>query len=239
MVLKIPTSLKELRFLQLTLYTIFFLIISPVLSHSWPLSILTELFLLNALLVSLSAGGRQVRLKWSLWCLWGAGLVCFLLGDFGVIPALTSLFQVLDIIFNSLLLLVCIFVILALIFQSQRVTIDTIFAALMNYMLIAFIYAQFYQFLLILDPRSFKLPASLFPDAFRIFHIDLLYFSMVTITTVGFGDIVAQTGVARMAAAVEAMIGPFYIAILVAWLVGMFISQSISASQQKVDQNRH
>lgn len=231
MVLKIPASFKELRFLQLTLYTIFFLIISPVLSHNWPLSILTELFLLNALLVSLSAGGRQVRLKWSLWSLWGAGLVCFLLGDIGVAPALTPLFQLLDIIFNSLLLLVCIFVILALIFQSQRVTIDTIFAALMNYMLIAFLYAQFYQFLLILDPRSFKLPASLFPDAFRIFHIDLLYFSMVTITTVGFGDIVAQTGVARMTAAVEAMIGPFYIAILVAWLVGMFISQSIRSSQ--------
>jgi len=69
MSLKIPAHLKELRFLQLTLYTLIFLIISPLLSGSFIFSILTQIFILNSLLVSLSAGGFENRYKLVLWSL--------------------------------------------------------------------------------------------------------------------------------------------------------------------------
>ncbi len=238
MSLNVPAHLKELRFLQLTLYTILLLLASPLLAHLWLFSILAEVFLLNSLLVSLSASGHQVRLKWPLWSLWGAGVLCYVLADSGVAPAITPLLHLLDIIFSTVLLLGCFAVILAFIFQSHRVTVDTIFAAVMNYLILAFIYAQFYQFLLFLDPRSFKLPALVSLTSFKIFQMDMLYYSLVTITTLGYGDIVPQMGVARMTAVVEAVTGQLYVALLVAWLVGMFISQSLRSRQPGSDNDR-
>jgi voltage-gated potassium channel len=233
MTLKIPAHLKELRFLQLTLYTLVFLIISPLLSGSLIFNILAQVFLLNSLLVSLSAGGYQVHLKWLLWSLWGTGVLCYLLGAFGIVPALTLMFHLLDIILASILLLACITVILTFIFRSHRVTLDTIFAAVMNYLLLAFIYAQFYQFFLFWNPQSFKLPVLSSLDSYKIFRTDMTYFSLVTISTLGYGDIVPQTATARMVAVVEAVTGQFFVAILVAWLVGTFISQNMLQAQTR------
>ena len=48
---------------------------------------------------------------------------------------------------------------------------------------------------------------------------DLLYFSLVTLTTVGYGDVLPLSGEARMLAALEGVTGVLYIAITVAILV--------------------
>jgi hypothetical protein len=53
-----------------------------------------------------------------------------------------------------------------------------------------------------------------------------LYYSMVTLTTLGYGDITPLNPIARMFAALESFIGQLYVAILVARLVGIQISQS-------------
>ena len=52
-----------------------------------------------------------------------------------------------------------------------------------------------------------------------------LYFSIVTITTVGYGDITPVTRVARAFANLEAVIGQLYLVILVSWLVGTYVSK--------------
>ncbi len=49
-----------------------------------------------------------------------------------------------------------------------------------------------------------------------------LYFSFITLSTVGYGDIVPASEVARMLAMVEAMFGMFYMAMLVARLVSLY-----------------
>jgi hypothetical protein len=48
----------------------------------------------------------------------------------------------------------------------------------------------------------------------------LQYFSIVTLTTVGFGDITAVSGVARTLVALEALIGQIYLVTVVAVVVG-------------------
>ena len=55
----------------------------------------------------------------------------------------------------------------------------------------------------------------------ELFHY-LAYYSFVTISTLGYGDIIPVHRVAQNWAAVEAMIGQFYIAIVIARLVGMY-----------------
>jgi voltage-gated potassium channel Kch len=58
--------------------------------------------------------------------------------------------------------------------------------------------------------------------------VDLLYFSMVTLTTVGYGDIVPVRGIVRILAGLEATMGVMYVAITVAILVGGYRARTRS-----------
>jgi len=53
---------------------------------------------------------------------------------------------------------------------------------------------------------------------------DFVYYSFVTLTTLGYGDIVPLSATARSLVYMEAIFGQFYIAILVAGLVSIHIS---------------
>ena len=51
------------------------------------------------------------------------------------------------------------------------------------------------------------------------------YFSFITITTLGYGDITPLTNRASALTLLEAIIGQIYLVVLVAWLVGMYVSR--------------
>jgi voltage-gated potassium channel Kch len=55
-----------------------------------------------------------------------------------------------------------------------------------------------------------------------------IYYSFVTITTLGYGDITPITGVARAFSMLEAIVGQIYLVVLVARLVGVNITQTIN-----------
>ena len=57
---------------------------------------------------------------------------------------------------------------------------------------------------------------------------NLSYFSFVTLTTLGYGDIVPISGPAKTASTLEAIVGQLYIALLVARLVGLHAAQSMA-----------
>jgi voltage-gated potassium channel Kch len=59
---------------------------------------------------------------------------------------------------------------------------------------------------------------------------ELLYFSLITLSTVGYGDIVPLSGTARILTAMEGVTGVLYIATTVALLVGRFKSESWETS---------
>ena len=59
-------------------------------------------------------------------------------------------------------------------------------------------------------------------------HSELLYFSLVTLSTIGYGDIVPIHGEVRMLAALEGLTGVLYVAITVALLVSSYKRQSPS-----------
>jgi hypothetical protein len=229
---KIISHIKELRFLQLTIFTVLYLLLSPLLGNSVIFKILTQLFFINSLLVSLSASGKQVRLRGLLWSLWVAAVLFYLLAQSGNASELRLWWLGLEIGSVALLLLCCVVATFSFIFQSQRIHLDTIFAAVIAYLLIAIIFAQIYALLMLGEPASFKFPSGPVMDSDSIFRSDLVYFSLVTIATLGYGDIVPQLGLAKMLAVVEAVLGQFYVAVLVAWLVGTFISQSLREGRQ-------
>jgi hypothetical protein len=70
----------------------------------------------------------------------------------------------------------------------------------------------------IISPQSIQHSASAAADR----HAELLYFSLVTLSTVGYGDVVPLKGEVRMLAALEGVAGVLYIAITVALLVSAY-----------------
>jgi voltage-gated potassium channel len=217
--------IKQLRFLQLTLYIIFVMFALPFLGHEFILRLFTSIFLFNALLVTLSASGKKIRLQWLLWALFAAATFLTVLFLYDSDLHRRALYLKLANISTILLLLLCLGNILAFIFESRQVTLDIIFAAVVAYLLIAFVFSEGYLLLHNFSPHSFNIAAGASPAEIETLHGDMMYYSFITITTVGLGDIVPLGPVARALTVLEAMIGQFFVAILVAWLVGRFISQ--------------
>jgi len=92
---------------------------------------------------------------------------------------------------------------------SQRES-DEIFGAIFGYFLIALAFAMLYVQLEKIHPGSFELTASDGPVS------SLVYFSLVTITTLGYGDITPISKLARVVAGIEAASGVMYVAVFIA-----------------------
>ncbi len=99
------------------------------------------------------------------------------------------------------------------VFGASRVEAATIAGAISGYLLIALTWAAVYQEMAAFDPGAFS------DDVTSRSWIEATYFSLVTITTVGFGDIVARSPVARIWSGLEAVTGNLYMAVLIARLV--------------------
>jgi voltage-gated potassium channel len=103
--------------------------------------------------------------------------------------------------------------------------------AISVYLLLGFTWGLFYIVLHHVQPLAFNLGGPPAPDAGateqKVFPI-LIYFSLTTLSTIGFGDITPMTLQARYAAVAEGITGQFYLAILVARLVGIQMSQAAS-----------
>ena len=114
--------------------------------------------------------------------------------------------------------------------KQKEVTSETISMAISVYLMIGVTWGVLYIVLFLHDPQSFHFGDSTIsssPDAYvhqNLFPI-LIYFSLTTLATIGFGDITPVTLPARYAAVAEGITGQFYLAILVARLVAVQMSQ--------------
>ena len=122
-------------------------------------------------------------------------------------------------------------------FSGDRVTADMIFASLCVYLLLGVAWAIAYSLIEHLEPGSFVFSVVEGGDA------DLMrfggertfipiYYSLVTMSTLGYGDIIPTSSSARACAALQAVVGPLYLTVLVARLVGLHVSQASEKEQE-------
>lgn len=105
---------------------------------------------------------------------------------------------------------------------------NKIVGAICIYLLLGYIWSLGYLFLAEFSPQAFNgLQQASWHDNF----FDALYFSFVTLTTLGYGDISPAMPVARFLVIMEAVVGMFYISILVASLVGVRMSGHTAADE--------
>ncbi|MEJ2136248.1 MAG: ion channel [Desulfofustis sp.] len=106
--------------------------------------------------------------------------------------------------------------------RAKRIDLQVIYGTLCLYLILGLFWGALYSLLYELSPGSFS------GELLEPPHVSLLttfnYFSMVTLTTLGYGDITPQTHAAGALCQIEAIAGQFYIAVVVAWLVGNFIA---------------
>ena len=185
-------------------------------------------YLLEATFIAvLVAGLRAIEIQKGLLRFeFGLLLVSLLLNATGIISANHDLFF-LGIAGRALFLLLVVLTILIDLFRGRKVDGDTLAGAVCVYLLIALICGYCFLLLEFMVPGSFsftqghsRMQLWVSKDFFSFF-----YFSLVTMTTVGYGDMSPVTTEARTFAAMEAIIGQLYLTILVARLVGMHLVQ--------------
>jgi voltage-gated potassium channel len=112
--------------------------------------------------------------------------------------------------------------------ERGPVDADKLYAAVSAYLVLGLAFASFYEAIAIWQPAAFAGARASDGDA-------LVYFSLVTLSTVGYGDIVPALPQTRVLAVSEAIAGQFYLAILLARLVGRHLSQSSDSSGMTLD----
>jgi hypothetical protein len=194
------------------------IVVSPVLDTiRFGSRILDMLFVLALLSAIRDIAGDQRRHRWML-----------AVGAVAVVGRITSaLWQtppmwisVLAVGSTMALFLIAIWSISHHVFRERSVSTDTIRGAICVYLLLGFVWTLSYVVVASLDPSAFPDIDPLESPAAS--YNGLQYFSFVTLTTLGYGDITPHGNAARQLAMAEAIVGQLYIAVAIAWLVGMY-----------------
>jgi voltage-gated potassium channel Kch len=129
------------------------------------------------------------------------------------------------------------YLILRYVYKEGRVTSHRIQAAVAAYLLIALAFALGYHLTSFLIPGAITFPDKAPDISNPRFAFNFNYFSLVTITTLGYGDIIPVNPFARTLAMMEALVGQLYPAILLARLVSLYIlhSQKSHGTRQEDD----
>ena len=174
--------------------------------------------------------GASSLLAVGVWSLRGAGRLYsagMLVAITGIVLSILSIVRESDMLHVIALLAMFVFLLLAIFNAFRQIAVgndinpNRIVGAVCVYLLLGVIWSIAYSVLEYMQPGSFKGLTELVSPAS---DLDWIYFSFVTITTLGYGDITPLTQAARSLAVAEAIVGQFYIAVLVAGLVSAYIS---------------
>lgn len=153
---------------------------------------------------------------------WLVLFLCFALPSLVVgsvdsaVPGIAGLFMVRQVLLSGLQLLLIWAVIRYSLFCQTATSLDRIIAGICGYLIIGLMWENLYEMVEHLSPGSF-----LFADGSAVMREEgsFLYFSLVTLSTLGYGDITPTAALPRTLAALEAVMGTLYLAVFVASLV--------------------
>jgi hypothetical protein len=207
------------RFLSLLIIIITLLVVGPFIQEFIKLRILYDILWTGVFVSAIYAVSQKKR-----HILIGALLALPMLGSiwtrhFVRYPAL----EVVGSLCGAAFILFTIVQLLIFIYNQKEVSRDLIVGAAVVYLLMAIMWMFIFIAVETLHPGSFSIPDIEDISTSRVF----LYYSFVTITTLGYGDITPVTSLARSLCILEAVIGQLYLVVQVAWLVGVHVSQSM------------
>jgi hypothetical protein len=231
-------SVREPTYLPLTLL----MLASAVLVTSAPAASLVSIlgvFLSAATLLATAYMTRARRRQWLLASLFGAlalaPLITYSVRRQPMFPDLAHRIYPVSL---SLWLLFTFYVTL-MVFRSivtaPRVRGNEIYGAIYVYLLIGILFAQAFQLLLFVEPDALRFGPGLFPEPVLVSGAlrargpgDILYYSFITLATVGYGDVTPSSPLARSLSLIEAVIGIMYVATMIA----RFVATQVGAGER-------
>jgi voltage-gated potassium channel len=122
-------------------------------------------------------------------------------------------------------------VILSELLRTRRVGFNDVVGAFSGYILIALIWGRLYTLVWLLVPHSFSISEDIKWQLgnWHTLHTLFDYYSLTTLATVGYGDITTTAPASNNLVWLEVISGQFYLAVVVATIVGIKISQALAA----------
>lgn len=214
-------GLKRRPDLLLLLSLLLVILLHPVLDRRFVSNILLGVLGFVPVILAMI---RLSQIKGWLWqsLLLVAGIVVFTLADqFWPSPAFSALKWVFLAVYFGLIVVG----LFSYILNAESITSSHLFAAVSIYLLLALGWFALYCAVVVVDPG-----AILIGQRELIEHrSELLYFSLATLTTLGYGDVVAAHSVVAHLAVLEAATGVLYVAITIAILVGSYRRARVSS----------
>lgn len=206
-------------FRNLLFFLLLYIVGSPFLDPYPSLEVFAHLFLSVTLFVAVYTVQKYQKRRSVAIVLLLALLVLYWLGIYDVIRFSRIGSYLLFVVYFGLLM----YSYIMQLARFQKVTVNVLYATLCLYLIIGLFWGSLYTLLYELSPGAYSgtLLDNVQGAPLHIFN----YFSMVTLTTLGYGDITPQTPGAGALCQMEAIIGQFFTAVIVAWLVGSIITE--------------
>jgi hypothetical protein len=201
------------------------LVASPLVEH-WQHGELIESVLLSVVMLFAvpAIGSRRSRLIWA-----NVLLVPALLGKWVNFwrPDLAPPEVFLG--FGMLFIVYVVLNILGYILRAPRVSSEILCAAIANYLMLGLLWSFAYTVIAAAIPDAFAFGTG--PESSHVMKgFNSIYFSFATLSTIGYGDISPVAGGARMLAVTEAVVGMFYVTMLIARLVSLYSAGDSASS---------
>ena len=211
--------LRANRFGFLLASIVLFMILRPFVEDLVRISFVMEIFV-SAILLSGIYAVNEDRASLVLALLTGLpALFTNWSFHFWKIPSLLLIHYISGVLFFGIATII----ILRHLLNQKEITVDLIWGAVCGYFLIGFMWGDIFSLLETIQPGSFNLGEQ------QVLDIDsFIYFSFVTLATLGYGDIVPLTEQAQSLSIIETVMGQMYLAVNIATLVAIRISQARS-----------
>jgi hypothetical protein len=219
---------SQWRFLQLTLAIVAWMLVAPYIETRTGGHVAIHVLLLDLILVTIWANPQWQRAGKVIGVLWMTSLLASTVSILDFVPELVPVEMTIDVVLLAPVTTACIVGVLTFVFRAERPTLDGIFAMVVAYLLIAIVFAELYYMLLIWNHEGLHLLKPLEQMTPRELRGELMYYSLVTLSTVGYGDVLPASPMARSLASLEALIGQFYVAVVVATFVALFTTHSLA-----------
>jgi len=206
------------RFTLLLILLPIALLVIPLLGDSVLARAVSNVFITLLLLGSVHATGLKKREQVAAWVLVAVGIAVRWTGHFVHEVAVEAAGDFLTALFLGFVTVE----LFAFVVRAKEVDTNVLSAALCVYLLLAVTFALLYTGLDRVAPNSFEFPADVNEaSSTRALgrNPDFIYYSMITMTTTGFGDIRPVTSFARSLTIVEILLGQLYLVVMISRLV--------------------
>jgi voltage-gated potassium channel len=205
-------AILNARFSYLFFTIILLFLIRPFIESATAVALITNIFLWFILISCVWAIHEKKRHQWFAIAMSAVAILADLLAFF----LQTAVMSWVSIIAIVLFLGYAVVTILFYLIRQEEVTADMMMAGASEYILIGVLWAYFYILIETASPGSFNFTGA------KMDRSGFLYFSFVTLTTTGYGDVLPVSVQARSLAMLEMLTGQLFIAMTVARLVSLY-----------------